>query len=154
MTRTFFVRCLLVALLLHSTSSASQITPGPEALPAGLGIHFVGYAGFSPDLEKSFRDGLTAILAEYRHAFGFEFSADAGPRVIIFNDREDYKRYQKRHSRTYSGTAYYSPARNEIVTWNDRPEQLLRNLFHEQNHFLLRRQIAEPPRWLNEGLSE
>lgn len=78
-------------------------------------------------------------------------------RVRIFSNFRDFQVYQRSHRSPQDGspmsfTGYYSTAGNEVVLWRSR--RFLAVFVHEAQHALLRSTLKNPPKWLNEGLSE
>jgi hypothetical protein len=82
------------------------------------------------------------------------FRSDPSFTIRIYKDRKGFA--------AYGGAAlanlvagYYSPERNEAVTWRQRSfEEMLEVITHEAEHALLHHRFGEVPRWLNEGLAE
>lgn len=78
-------------------------------------------------------------------------------RLRLFGDFDSFQTYQLAHRSFRDGsspsrTAYYLIYRKELVTW--RTPELRQLLVHESQHALLRSAYPNPPKWLNEGLSE
>ncbi len=108
---------------------------------------------------------LEYIYTEYAKGFSGIFDkmdtttakhSAARSRVIIFAEPAEYDRF----SRTYfSGTpeftvGQYVGAVDLLMIKNqDNIEDIYETLFHEAFHQFIRRYIAHPPMWLNEGLA-
>lgn len=76
-------------------------------------------------------------------------------KLRLFCSREAYQAYQRQHSTARSGTAYYSPARAELVVMSQHSFLATRRLVqHEATHALLDQADERLPKWLGEGLAE
>lgn len=78
-------------------------------------------------------------------------------RARVFPTVGEFYAYQRRHrshrdGSPLSSTGYFSTGMNEVVVW--RSQRFLAVLIHEAHHALLRSTFKNPPKWLNEGLSE
>jgi hypothetical protein len=73
-------------------------------------------------------------------------------KIRVFDSFENYKKYQKSNSNIKSDNGYYSKSNKEIVLFKNN--NLVKTFFHEFNHYLMRSRISNPPKWINEGLSE
>jgi len=72
--------------------------------------------------------------------------------VRVFTSFNDYKSHQKLNSNAKSNNGYFSSSKHEIVLFSN--ERILKTFYHEFNHYLLRAYFKNPPKWINEGLSE
>ncbi|MGQ0644318.1 MAG: DUF1570 domain-containing protein [Elusimicrobiota bacterium] len=108
-----------------------------------------------PETEAALRDGVDRIVRVHEERFGLSYPPGLEVDVRVYGRFQDFKRYQKATSKAQSNSGYYSIGRREIVVWaGSSPEKLSRIVFHEANHFLLRNRLPDPPKWVNEGLSE
>ncbi len=78
-------------------------------------------------------------------------------RARVFQSVREFHSYQKRHRSPRDGsplssTGYFSTGLDEVVLW--RSKRFLPIFIHEAHHALLRSTYKNPPKWLNEGLSE
>lgn len=73
--------------------------------------------------------------------------------VRVFESKEQYRQYQKKISTTArSGSGFYSSSRKEMVIYKNA--RYFNTTVHEGQHLILRSKLRNPPKWLNEGLSE
>lgn len=78
-------------------------------------------------------------------------------RARVFQSVREFHSYQRNNRSPSDGsplsyTGYFSTGMNEVVLW--RSKRFLPILIHEAHHALLRSTFKNPPKWLNEGLSE
>jgi hypothetical protein len=91
----------------------------------------------------------------YRSRLGLRFRTDPSFNIRIFSDQDAFSRYGDGPALKGLASGYFSPARNEAVTWRQRSfAQMLEVITHEANHALLHHAFGPVPPWLNEGLSE
>lgn len=77
-------------------------------------------------------------------------------RVIIFATRQDYVRFGAQYicGGTEHSLGMFVPSLNLLLIQIDsNPDDTRRVLFHEAFHQFMRRYVADPPMWLNEGLA-
>jgi hypothetical protein len=90
----------------------------------------------------------------YRSRLGLGFPTDPSFDIRIFADEDAFSAYADAPLKGLA-SGYFSPERNEAVTWRQRSfEQMLEVITHEANHALLHHAFGEVPPWLNEGISE
>ena len=70
----------------------------------------------------------------------------------VFSSFDEYKSHQRLNSNARSDNGYFSISKQEIVLFNN--ERMMKTFHHEFNHYLLRSYFKNPPKWINEGLSE
>ena len=104
----------------------------------------------SEDTEMKMQEGSKYIINFYESInFPIEIS---NINLRVFSSFDDYKSHQKVNSNTRSNNGYFSISKQEIVLFNN--ERIIRTFYHEFNHYLLRAHYKNPPKWINEGLSE
>ncbi len=108
--------------------------------------------------EADIRFGVTQILDTYKKVFGFVYPDDFKVRILIFDRRGKFKKYQKQQRGSiisYTGYCGYSNGNYEAVMWKCKNTvEMLELLMHEVNHVVLNSQAPACPGWINEGLSE
>lgn len=73
--------------------------------------------------------------------------------VRLFDNFKRYKRYQAKISNNaQSDNGFYSTSLGELVIFEN--DNYLKTTLHEASHFIVRRYIASPKKWFNEGLAE
>jgi hypothetical protein len=130
-----------------------------------LSAAYAGRARFSfeivpvdHDLPAETRAQVQVAVSKIHEIFesrlGLRFSSDPSFSIRIFKDREGFEAYGG-PGLGHLVSGYYSPERNEAVTWSQQGfEQMLEVITHEAGHALLHHRFDEVPRWLDEGLSE
>ena len=113
-------------------------------------------------VERAIVFGVSRIVDTYKETFGFDYPDNFKVKVTIFGDKDKFLKYQKKQLGTIiSGTGYYSGRYRETVVLNEKntkktkdEKEMVRTVFHEANHLILRYHIPWVPSWVNEGLSE
>ena len=97
-----------------------------------------------------------AVFEQFYADLGLDKRSDNKLVARLFNTYEEYEtHYRRTTSEQDPPLAYFSPALNAIVLYNDEADLTLRQtLFHESAHQYLNRFTSDAPKWLNEGLSE
>jgi len=104
----------------------------------------------SQDTEIKMQDGSNYIINFYENInFPIEIS---NIKLRVFSSFDDYKSHQEINSNARSDNGYFSTSEQEIVLFNN--ERIVKTFFHEFSHYLLRAHFKNPPKWINEGLSE
>lgn len=100
--------------------------------------------------ETKMQEGSNYIIKFYESInFSIEIS---NINLRVFSSFNDYKSHQELNSNTRSDNGYFSFSKQEIVLFNN--ERIMKTFYHEFNHYLLRSYFKNPPKWINEGLSE
>ena len=120
-----------------------------------------GYPLKQPDADK-INFVVADLVKRQAEAFGFVADTNLQIRIRIFGRQEDYAAFARTNRATLGGESlgktitnlagYYSPARNEVVTWRQKdPSYLANNILHECSHAISHSQYRAIPIWLNEG---
>ncbi len=100
--------------------------------------------------ETKMQKGSSYIIKFYESInFSIEIS---NINLRVFSSYDDYKSHQEINSNARSDNGYFSISKQEIVLFNN--ERIMKTFYHEFNHYLLRAHFMNPPKWINEGLSE
>ncbi len=87
------------------------------------------------------------------HKAHLDISQSLSLPIRIFESEQQYKQYQKKISKTSkSSNGFYSSSKKEMVI--NKNKHYLKIIVHEAQHFILRSKFENPPKWINEGLSE
>ncbi|MCG6860813.1 MAG: DUF1570 domain-containing protein [Chromatiaceae bacterium] len=127
---------------------------GEEKTPFSFEIIPVGY-DMDPETRVKVEVAVSKIHEILGSRLGLKFRRDPSFTIRIFKDKESYAGYREGPPLAGLASGYYSPARNEAVTWRHHNfEKMLEVITHEANHALIHHRLGEVPPWLNEGLSE
>lgn len=123
-------------------------------VPFSFRILPMGYV-MRPDTRVKVEIAVTKIHEILGERLGLSFQTNPSFDIRIFKDRRSYASYGDGPPLGGLASGYYSPGRNEAVTWRqNRFELMLEVITHEANHALMRHHFGDVPPWLNEGLSE
>ena len=129
---------------------------GVEGARGSLGPYPL-YTDVEPPGRLATLDRLAAqIEPAYRRRYGRSPEGEAREAVLVFSDRETYRRFQSREARIQGIPTGGYARHGMLALWvGDRqPHDLAATLIHEVTHLLNRRSIgpALPP-WLDEGMA-
>jgi hypothetical protein len=153
---------LMLGLILfgasYSALGADNDTPGF----GGEGL--CRFAAVQYWLPKTNQDSINLIVGDLlrRHEAAFHFTASTNVhvRIRIFGTFESYRDFAvsnhvilEQDKLSISNLAgFYSPEKNEVVTWRQRdPAFLANNILHECSHAIMHAQFETLPIWLDEG---
>ena len=109
------------------------------------------------DVLKSILDVAPKKYEKFFEDIPLTKNQDRKIRLRVFATREAYKDYQQKNSQSKSDHAYFSLFNSEVVTWNNKNQEvLIQNVLHELTHDRIRLYINDEriPRCLDEGLAE
>lgn len=133
-----------------------------KSYESGICIFNLHNCELTPPVERAIVFGVSRILDTYKETFGFSYPDNFKVKVTIFGDKDKFLKYQKEQlGSIISETGYYSSRYRETVVLQQKntkktsdAKEMVRTVFHEANHLLLRYNIPRCPKWVNEGLSE
>jgi hypothetical protein len=116
----------------------------------------------TPPVERAIVFGASKILEAYKDMFEFPFPDNFKVKIVIFSDKELFKKYQKNQINSIiSETGYFSPMHQETVVLQEKntkktedAKKMVSVAFHEASHMILMNQVPWCPAWANEGLAE
>ncbi|QHT70484.1 DUF1570 domain-containing protein [Rhodocytophaga rosea] len=101
--------------------------------------------------------GINFLYEYYQTQFGYDFTPELVVKIRVFENFDGYKKYIRKASPSTTGSnvGLYIHKLHEAIVWKNKNEDMfLSTVFHETNHLLLRSNIDNCPKWINEGLSE
>lgn len=106
--------------------------------------------------KETINRGINFIAVQYSNLFHINLGDNNKIIIHIFDNQAAYLNYSKKIvSSAVSQNGFYSYKLNKIIIWKNKNNTvMLKTIFHETSHFLLRSQIKVCPKWLNEGLAE
>jgi len=123
-------------------------------IPFSFNIIPVDYA-LPTETHAKVEVAVSKIYEIYRSRLRLAFRGDPSFDIRIFADEDAFTRYGDGLPIKGLASGYFSPERNEAVTWRQKSfDKLLEVITHEANHALSYHAFREVPPWLNEGLSE
>jgi len=142
--------------------------PDPEALaaaralmaPAGREQDCGGYLLVTdsdlPDLAAVCGRLVAALDGAYAAAFGVEPLGEAAEAILLFAERDAFRRFAREVSGVRVGYAGHArAARGYLALPAGSLDETVRTLFHELTHLVSRRALGPAlPRWLAEGLAD
>ncbi len=109
----------------------------------------------SPSMKEEIDYVISKMFAVYEGILGLDFNRERTFKARLFGDFNAYKAYQAQISTSRSDTGFYSLRNKEMVLWRNKNDRaMLRILFHEASHAILRKQVRRCPPWIDEGLAE
>jgi hypothetical protein len=138
-----------------TTAAAQDISATYEGhIPFHFEIIPVGY-----DMPAQTRTKVEVAVSKihelYRSRLHTRFPSNPSFDIRIFNDEKSFSQYGEGPVLRGRASGYFSPQRNEAVTWRQRSfAQMLEVITHEANHALMHHLFGVVPPWLNEGISE
>jgi len=101
-------------------------------------------------------DNFCGVFQAFYDELGLDKKSDNKVVARLFDTQAEFEQYYRRSTgEDDPPLAFFSPALNALVLYNDEANVTLRQtLFHECSHQFLNRYTAEAPKWLNEGLAE
>ncbi len=102
------------------------------------------------DTEIKMKKGSIFIIDFYKN-IGFPIAIS---KIVlrVFSSFDKYKYHQELNSNARSNNGYFSRSMQEIILYDNN--RIMKTFHHEFNHYLLRSHFKNPPKWINEGLSE
>lgn len=96
------------------------------------------------------------VYREFYDDLGLKRKNDNKISVRLFDTHDEFRsRFERLHPGKRVPAAYFSPAMNALVLYNDEGNVTLRaTLLHECSHQFLNRYTYDAPKWINEGLAE
>jgi tetratricopeptide (TPR) repeat protein len=142
------------------TSGPSPTVPISRDWKSARSPHFVLLGNAS---EKNVRSTLTD-LEQFRAALlqlfpGMEIAPSVPTYIVLFRDDAAMTPYKPRtaHGRIDRNVAGYFEAQDDVtymVTASGYEEYGVNTIFHEYTHYIVHRNLARVPTWIDEGLAE
>ena len=128
--------------------------PGRPFTPVDVEIVTEGYT-LSPEVREEIVYVISKMFFVFEDVLGLDFNRERMFKARVFGNFDAYKSYQAQISTSRSNTGFYSLQKTEMVLWRNKSDRkMLRILYHEASHAILRRQLRRCPPWLDEGLAE
>ena len=139
------------------------LAPLPDALQKGLKTRRTKEAIVKSNAPKKVAeaagrriDRFCAVLEDFFDDLRLDAKSDNKVVARLFGTYEEFaEHWHRNHGDDEPPLAYFSPAENALVMYDDPTDVSLRQvLFHETSHQFMNRYAPEAPKWIDEGLAE